>query len=260
MRQSGRGAAWVMACAALGWGCNGADGADGAEPDGSSASSRAGSEVEGQATGTTVRSAGSGCRANGGRVPDGAVRAEVVDVDGDGRRDEVWFSPQPTQRFGVATASGAVVGTTVVTAKPVDGVVVVDADEQAPVEALVRDGASAHLHVFDRCQLVPVIGPDGRPYVFDLGYLGRGTGAVCADADEDGVRDLVGVNAVDNRDGTATVSRTVVELDGAVARHGHTDESTIPTGTEPDPLADTMGIRCGDMSITAEMLGGGPPG
>jgi hypothetical protein len=252
----------IVWCAVLTGGCGGAGGSNEAEPDERPVSPPPEAVAEGRPVPRADAATGSGCSPNGGVVPDGSsvTKVEVVDVDGDGRRDEVWFSPQPTQRFGLATATGSVVATTVATAKPVDGIVVVDADGRAPVEVLVSDGASARLHVFDRCELLPVTGPDGEPYVFDLGYLGRGTGAICVDADGDGARDLVGVDAVENGDGTATVSRTVIELDGATARHGHTDGSTVPVGADREVLREAMGIRCGDMSITAEMLAGEPPG
>jgi hypothetical protein len=199
-----------------------------------------------------------GCAANGGVVPDGAVSAPVVDVDGDGRRDQVWFSfVRSSQRVGIATASHLVVAATVRSAKGVREVVVVNADQRGPVELLAADGATAYLYVLRNCDLVPVMGPDDRPYLFDLGYRGNGTGVNCTDADGDGRRDLVGVNFVDHGDGTATLSRTVIELVGATARHGHHDERTVP-GYQADPqqAAGYIGVHCGPAALTPEMIEG----
>lgn len=90
--------------------------------------------------------------------------------------------------------------------------------------------------------------------MFDLGYLGNGTGVVCTDADGDARRDLVGVNAVDNGDGAATVSRTVVEIEGSTARHGATDEITVELGPDGVVPREYRGVRCGEHSISQEMI------
>lgn len=208
------------------------------------------------ATATPTASGGRGCPDNGGRVPDGAVTAEVVDVDGDGRRDQVWHEASESgQRVGLSTASGAVVGSQVDTGRPVSGVLVVDADQRGPVEVLVNKGDGISLLVFQRCDLVPVIGPDGDPYLFDAGYFGNGTGVTCTDVDGDGRRDLVGMNLGDYgavTAGTFPLSRTVVELDGATARHGHHDETSVRL--DPSEAHRYYGIRCGPLSLTTEML------
>ena len=216
---------------------------------------RDGAAAHTESTATTVRVAGGhgrGCPDNGGQVPDGVVEAGVMDVDGDGRRDEVWYqSTGAGQRVGLSTASGAVVGYQVDTAKPVFGVRVVDADQRGPVEVLVDKGATIDLLVFQLCDLVPVIGPDGDPYEFDNGYLGNGTGVSCIDTDRDGRRDVVGVNLEHQGGDTYRVSRTVVVLDDATARHGDHDQITVQLGPSDRSY---RGIDCGPLDLTEQVL------
>ena len=132
---------------------------------------------------------------------------------------------------------------------------VVNADQRGPIEVLVDDGALAHLYVFRRCELEPVIGPGDDPYAFDLGYLGNGTGVSCGDLDGDGRRDLTGMDYVDKGDGTATISQTIVELDGATARHGHHEERTVrPDPGDADPGRPYRGVKCGTPVITEETI------
>jgi hypothetical protein len=251
--------------------CGGDDGApaDG-EPD---AAGAAGASGTGGATGTTAAAVatggaggggteagpggGAGCPGNGEEVPASAVVAEVRDVDGDDRPDRVWWAfgldDDPngqTHTVGIATASGAVVAREVAGARPMGSITVVDADERAPVEVLAEDGQVAHLLAFVDCDLVLVTDADGDPYRFDLGNQGVGTGVRCEDADGDGRRDLVGVNEVTGSGGTPAADRTIVELDGAVARNGATDR--VPAGGPDDP--PTTGVHCGRTSITTEML------
>jgi hypothetical protein len=257
----------LVAAAACGDGGGGGDGKEGDE-----AATAASTTTEAPADATTTTAATTGTTAAGttgasgatsrecpqvGSVPADAITAPVVDVDGDGERDEVWFSGEGTPRMGIATASGTVVGATIHSGKAPQAAVVVNADERGPVEMFAATGAEAFLLIFQNCDLVPVIGPDGLPYSFDLGYRGNGTGVTCTDADGDGRRDLVGVNFVDNGDGTAKLSRTVIELDGATATHGHHDERTVP-GHEQDPEnADHyIGVHCGPEALTPEMIGG----
>ena len=199
---------------------------------------------------------GRGCAATGGPVPAGAVTAPVVDVDGDGRGDQVWYSGPSPQRVGLRTASGAVTSSVVDTAKPVNAVLVVDADQRGPVEVLIDNGSGIDLWVVLDCRLVPVIGPDGAPYLFDTGYRGNGTGAICADVDGDGRRDLVGVNLeTDEADGQdVSLARTVIDLDGATAAHGYHDRITVTIDADPATPNPYSGIRCGSLSLTTEML------
>jgi hypothetical protein len=126
-----------------------------------------------------------------------------------------------------ATASGLVVASEVDTAKPVGGVTVLDFDQRGPVEVIVDDGAMAHTYAFQRCELQPVIGPDDRQYLFDLSFVRPGSGVQCRDIDSDGRRDLLGVFFEDNRDSTATVKQTVLELEGITARNGDVSERTV---------------------------------
>ena len=264
----------VLLVAAAACGCGGGGGGDGNEGDEAATAasttttapadettSTVGANETTTTTGGTTATTAAGAASREcpqvGSVPSDAITAPVVDVDGDGEQDEVWFSSQGTPRMGIATASGTVVGATIHSGKAPRAAVVVNADQRGPVEMIPVTDGTAFLLVFQNCDLVPVIGPDGLPYAFDLGFRGNGTGVTCTDADGDGRRDLVGVNFVENGDGTAKLSRTVIELDGTTASHGHHDERTVP-GHDQDPEAadQYIGVHCGPEALTPDMIGG----
>ena len=232
--------------------CSGED--VGAESSNTTGGSSSASSVVAVTDAGTGGGGSGGCRA-GGREPGGTVRASVVDVDGDGRRDEVWYATGP-QRVGISTASGRVEARTVNSAKFVNNVLVINADQRGPIEVLIDNGGGIEPWTFLDCQLVPVTGPDSQPYLFDTGYRGNGTGATCTDLDHDGHRDLVGMNLQADSTTTPTtdyrLSRTIIDLDNATATHGHTDQTTIQT--TPAQTSQYYGIRCGPLSLTAEML------
>jgi hypothetical protein len=198
---------------------------------------------------------GDGCPANGGRVPPNAALATTVDLDRDGERDQVWFSVRAGQQVGVSTASGLVVARTARTAKPIDGITVLDVDQRGPVELIASDGATAHMYAFQGCEIRPIIGPDDRQYLFDLSFERPGSGVQCRDIDGDGRRELLGVFFADKGNGTATVEQTVVELDGIAARNGDTSERTVRIEAgDTDPGGPYEGLNCGDATITAAMI------
>ncbi len=211
--------------------------------------------------GGTEGGEGDGCPANGGRVPPDAAVATTVDLDRDGERDQVWYSLRGGQQVGVSTASGLVVAREVATAKPVVGITVLDVDQRGPVEVIAADGAMAHMHAFQGCEIRPIIGPDDRQYLFDLSFERPGSGVQCRDVDGDGRRELLGVFFAANGDGTATVEQTVVELDGITARNGDSSERTVRIEAgDTDPGGPYEGLNCGDAVITAEMIDGSTAG
>lgn len=191
-----------------------------------------------------------GCAGDGPEVPDDAA-SDQVDLDGDGQDDTVWLAAHPdgSREMGVLTAAGGGERVEIDSASPVPLVTLVaDADQEAPVELLVSDNRVVQLWAFADCSLQPVIGPDGEPYRFDLGFAGNGTGVGCIDADGDGQRDLVGLNVTDRNEQAVSWSRTVVELDGLQATHGTTETGTFQPGEDDDAIETLNGVSCGELT------------
>jgi hypothetical protein len=195
-----------------------------------------------------------GCPATGESPPPGARTKPAPDVDGDGRRDKVWLAGSGREtRAGVVTASGATFGVPV-TAEGSPAALAVDVDERGPVELLVNDGRSTALYVVRGCGLAPVSGPGGTPYRFGLGDAGAGTGIGCVDADGDGRRDLVVLNAV-LYDTEAVIDRTVIELGGTRATLGATDTVSADLSTETRKVERAEQVTCGDVTLARDGVG-----
>jgi hypothetical protein len=102
-------------------------------------------------TTTTEASAPTGC---GGPAPEmtrPANQGEIVDVDGDGRRDTAWLATPAAggRELGVLTAAGGGAKVPIESASPVELVLlVVDADDEPPVELLVSDNRTVQLWAF----------------------------------------------------------------------------------------------------------------
>jgi hypothetical protein len=184
-----------------------------------------------------------------------------VDVDGDGRLDKEWIATQPDASgaiaFGARTASGAVFFTTFRSASPVArSVMFADVTGHGEVIALASDGRQVLLYTVSDCRLVPEQNVQGRPYAFDLGFTGYGTGVGCADADGNGSRDLLGLKLVTGSGGTPTaIQRTIIELRGAQARNGARSTATSPSAAEAK-LATS--ITCGALTMAANGVTSGP--
>lgn len=180
-------------------------------------------------------------------VPAGASVRQIVDVDGDGRRDIMWLDAE--RNLGVITAMGGADVFAVDSAAPSSiSVLAVDADEQPPVEFLVDDGRTAQLLVYDDCEIEPVINTrDGEPWLFDRGFRDTGTGVGCVDID--GRRRLVGLNIEGLDDGTVDWSRTVVNLDGRSATVGRTDSGTFDRPDDDYAIDLLSWVTCGDLTM-----------
>jgi hypothetical protein len=195
-----------------------------------------------------------GCPSVGGGLPPDIHLAHTVDVDGDGRLDKEWIATQPDASgaiaFGARTASGAVFFTTFRSASPVArSVMFADVTGHGEVIALASDGRQVLLYTVSDCRLVPEQNVQGRPYAFDLGFTGYGTGVGCADADGNGSRDLLGLKLVTGSGGTPTaIQRTIIELRGAQARNGARSTATSPSAAEAK-LATS--ITCGALTMAA---------
>lgn len=191
-----------------------------------------------------------GCTDGQPDIPDGAGTGEVVDVDGDGRRDTAWLAGDPGggRLLGVRTAGGGGDVTEISSASPVGLVVlVVDADEKPPAELLVSDNRTVQLWAFADCQLQPVIGPDGAPYLFDLGFRGTGTGVGCVGTGQE--RELVGLNITDDDGTDVKWSRTVIELDGLRATHGETVTGSFHQPDDAGAIELLHTVTCGELTI-----------
>jgi hypothetical protein len=205
---------------------------------------------------TTTGASGAGAAACGvaTSLPTGPTvgSGPVVDLDGDGRRDQAWVSGGPGQRqVGVALAEGGgdAVAVEVATAGPLS-LLVADADATPPVELFVSDGTIAELWVFAGCALQPVIGPDDLPYLFDLGERGNGTGVGCTDVG--GSRELVGVNVVADDQDSVSWERTVIDLDGTTATHGATDSGTLSYLDQEPEIGLLHEVTCGELVMSAD--------
>jgi len=193
----------------------------------------------------------------GGRVarPASAVAKAVPDVDGDGRADEGWIAEADdgTVTVGIDTAAGGGFTTPFESASPVmRSVLVVDVDEQGPVELLFDDGRLVRLYAVSDCQIVPVTNPEGETYTFGLGFTDVGTGVGCVDT-PDGRR-LAGLDVTSDEGDTVAWSRTVVELDGTKARNGATEEGTFTRPADDAAIALLRQVTCGDLTTLVDGL------
>jgi hypothetical protein len=198
-------------------------------------------------SGSVDRSTSGGCTGPGTSVPagGGTSSADVGDVDGDGRADRAWFTSGggPVQ-LGVSTAAGgggAV--TSSLTAAPLS-LVVADADASGPVELFLADGRTAELWAFSGCALEPVIGPDGLPFLFDLGVRGNGTGVGCVAVG--GSDRLVGLDVTEDDGTTVRWRRTVIELDGLSATIGDAETGTFARPGDDHAIGLLHTVSCGD--------------
>jgi hypothetical protein len=217
----------------------------------------AGSEgaVRADTTTTVAKPAAAGCTGSA-TVPPGARTEEVVDVDGDGRRDTAYTAYTSGDlsdlRFGIVTAAGGTSSVPFESASPVERRgMVVDADERGPVEIFLSDGRGAALDVFVDCRITPVLDDRAEPYSFDRGFRGTGTGFGCMDADGDGRRDLVGLLGGFQAESRPTVewSRTIIGLDGTTARNGRTDHGTYQRGRDDARIDRLFQFTCGDLTM-----------
>ena len=214
---------------------------------------------------STTTSAGqpSGCRTGPGTVPAGAHSKQVADVDGDGKPDTAWITGPSTATgavtFGISTAAGGGATTSFTSASPVErSALVVDADQQGPVEIILSDGRAASLYAFKDCAISKVLNPQGQVYAFDLGdRVGTGSGIGCVDTPAG--RRLAGLNARPSPDGTTvTWTRTVIELDGLAAHNGAVTTGVYHLPADKAKVALLDDITCGSLTIHHDGVTAGP--
>ena len=214
------------------------------------------------ATASTASSgAKAGCRSSGQQVPAGTNTKPTIDVDGDGRPDTAFISAQPDAQkgftFGVRTASGGVVTASMgLSGSPVQrSVLFADVTGHGEVIALASDGRQVQLWAVSACQLIPIQNVQGQQYEFDLGFTGYGTGIGCADANGDGMRDLLGLKLVTDPGGTPTsIERTIIRLNGPHASNGPRFTLRSPTPAQAEQAGS---ITCGDLTMAANGVSSG---
>jgi hypothetical protein len=216
--------------------------------------SQAGESADPAATGATEPAAvePAGCPATSETMPDGAVSAEIPDIDGDAKADVEWFSEASVPFiYGITTASG---GTYTLeddlagpnahrgwTAQLHNGVVV----------TVLDDGRGATLHAFVDCAFVTPIGVDGRPYTFDMQNLrDNGTGVGCLEVD--GGLELNGLQVTENRDDSYSLLATGITVsdDGSSAMNGYTAVST-PLAADDRRVLEARTSSCADTPVVS---------
>lgn len=166
--------------------------------------------------------------------------------------DMLWISP--AGMVGITTPGGT--GTVQVPnagPQPLRAVVV-DAEQDGARQLIVSNGRVAHLYALISCDIVPIIGPDGQPFLFDMQNLrGNGTGVGCVDFGDG--RRLAGLQALPQNSGAQgtgwIVRRTEIDLDGTTATIGPSDSVTADSAQSPLVVAAST-ITCGDQSITQQ--------
>jgi hypothetical protein len=226
-------------------GCSALDGAGGS----ASASAQLG-DTEATATDApteTAPTASEGCPATDATVPDGAVTAEIADVDGDGEDDIEWYSEATVPFvYGVTTASGATITVTDNLAGPNSHSGWTAELHNGVVVTVLDDGRGAALHALVDCAFVTPIGVDARPYTFDMQNLrGFGTGVGCLEVE--GGLELNGLQITQNRDDSFSLLATgiTVSTDGLTAMNGY-------TAVEPALAADDRRVALARESTCAD--------
>jgi len=196
---------------------------------------------------------GGGCTGGSAAVPAGAARAQVVDVDGDGRPDTGWIVTEPSGavRVGIATAAGGGFERAFTSASPVTrSILVLDVNPDTPPLILANDGRTVRLWTVIDCSLADALNKSGQPYTFSLGFTDIGTGVGCAPVA--GRRELVGLDAGEPDGDTVPWTSTVVEVRGNQARNGAVTSGTYTRGLDDAAIQRLNGVSCGDTQpITA---------
>ncbi|WEO78263.1 hypothetical protein BJQ94_04280 [Cryobacterium sp. SO2] len=219
----GRSSVVVILLALVLSGCSGA----GATNGNASATAQLGNSADAAATQAPTpapTAEPTGCPANSGTVPDGAVTAEIADIDGDGENDTEWYSEATVPfEYGITTASGATITLADGLAGPNSHSGWTAQLHNGVVVTVLDDGRGADLYAFVECAFVTPIGVDARPYAFDMQNLrGYGTGVGCLEVE--GGLELNGLQVTENRDGSYALMATGITVsdDGLTAMNGYT--------------------------------------
>jgi len=201
-------------------------------------------------TSPTTKLAPTGCSSPKVTVPSGATVGTIPDVDGDGRDDRDWVRlTGASAEFGIATAAG---GGGSASAEFASGaprsMFVTDPAAAGRVYVVAGDGRVDDLYVFAGCHLDPVVDRKGKPYTFDLGFVGNGTGVGCASVD--GKPSLLGLNALSTEGSKTPWTRTVIAVQGNVAHNGVEQSGTFTEPQDHDAIGLLHTVSCGDRTIS----------
>jgi hypothetical protein len=161
--------------------------------------------------------------------------------------DMLWISANGT--IGITTPGGT--GTVeIANAGPLPlQALVIDAQQDGQRQLIVSNGRVAHLFFITACDITPIIGPDGQPFLFDMQNLrGNGTGVGCVDFGDG--RRLAGLQALPQGSGWE-VRRTEISLNGTNATIGTSDTVTAASAQSPS-VTEAQTISCGDRTISQD--------
>ncbi|MGN6446555.1 hypothetical protein [Amnibacterium sp.] len=174
-----------------------------------------------------------------------SARKQMLDLDGDGRADTIFFSGTT---FGVKTASGALITTNAgaLLTGGGDHHAWAKTMEAEPPVAVVDDGHTAVVFAIVGCRLVVPAGTNGKPYRFTLwGWGTYGTGVACVGSDRGGWM-LAGVDAVRTGAGRYRIDTTEVDIskDGRTAKNGQTVKGTKTFAADSTEVAQAKESIC----------------
>lgn len=197
-------------------------------------------------------SGATGCPANGVAIPAGSTSGTIPDVDGDGAADTQFYSEFPDFLYGIQTASGMTAFLHDDLAGPGKHSGWSGRLESGLVITMLDDSRTATLHAFVNCEFVTTLGWNDEPYRFSLnGFGDDNTGVQCSNGN--GGRQLIGLNAIRQDDGSYDIIRTLVTVSLDGRRVVDTYSSTPLRGV---PAADArvnaaMDSQCADIPTVA---------
>ncbi len=184
--------------------------------------------------------------------------APLGDVDGDGEVDQVYLSEG---NVVVETTGGVVSELPAGGASGFKVIGVADANDDGRGELfVVGKGASgsdvvalASIAVFVDCRLAYLTDASGEAYHFEFRKSDTGgKGLGCVDANVDGRSELVRLSF--ERNGPfVRWRRTILNIDGTIAKTGPTDEGAFRSPRDDDKIALLSDVTCGDNPLNAEL-------
>jgi hypothetical protein len=197
-------------------------------------------------TTTSAQNPSGGCKPNSGAVPKGAAKASSPDLDLDGKRDTLWLADSGSKRkLGVRTASGATFSTTFSSAAPQAATAIGQRLGDGSEIILLNTGRSVALYSVINCEIVPTQNVQGKPYTFDLGFTGYGTGVRCVDSGR-GLQ-VAGMLAKSKGGGKYTIYQTRIALSSGGLRAANAPRQTVSSSatSSSSVLKAARSVSCG---------------
>jgi hypothetical protein len=181
-------------------------------------------------------------------------------VDGDGEVDGLYL---PLGGVRVETSTGVVSEVSAGgSARPSKIIGVADVNDDGPGEIFVAGAgvsgnevvAQVIIIVFADCRLTLLTNANDEfafSQVLDGSNTG-GSGLGCVDADGDGRRELVRLS-YERSGAEVRWRRTVVDIEGTVAKNGQVDEGVYLSPRDDDKIALLGDVTCGDNPLEAEL-------